>query len=115
MDDQEQARARIADLTAQLNRADHCYFVLDAPEISDQQYDGMLVELERLEEEHPDLRLPESPTQRVGAEPSTQFATVEHAVPFLSLTKCHSLDELIEWDRRLKRHLTKVGYEGPLR
>lgn len=103
--DREQARERIDYLTEELNRHNYLYYVLDAPEISDQQYDAMLVELQELERRFPDLRRPDSPTQRVGAPPSDQFAPVEHTVPMLSLDKCFSGDELIEFDRRLKRTL----------
>ncbi len=103
--DREQARQRIDELTEQLNYHNYRYYVLDDPEISDQQYDAMLVELQQLEEQFPELRRPDSPTQRVGAEPSDEFATVEHTVPMLSLDKSFSGKELIEFDRRLKRVL----------
>ncbi len=103
--DREQARRRIDELTEQLNYHSYRYYVLDDPEISDEQFDAMLVELERLEREYPELRRPDSPTQRVGAEPSDQFPTVEHTVPMLSLDKSFSGDELLEFDRRLKRQL----------
>lgn len=103
--DRDEARQRIEELTAEISHHNYRYYVLDDPEISDEQYDAMLVELERLEEQFPELRLPDSPTQRVGAEPSEQFAPVEHAVPMLSLDKSFDEDELIEFDRRLKRHL----------
>ncbi|MGI5817188.1 MAG: NAD-dependent DNA ligase LigA [Armatimonadota bacterium] len=103
--DREQARERIEKLTGELNYHNYRYYVLDDPEISDQQFDAMLVELERLEEQFPELRQPDSPTRRVGAEPSEQFATVEHDVPMLSLDKSFDEAELIEFDGRLKRHL----------
>ncbi len=103
--DREQAKKRIGELTGELNRHNYLYYVLDAPEISDEQYDAMLMELERLEEQYPDLRRPDSPTQRVGGEPSEIFETVEHSVPMLSLDKSFSEEELVEFDRRLKRHL----------
>lgn len=111
--DREQARERIDHLTGELNRHNYLYYVLDAPEISDQQYDAMLVELEELEGQFPELRRPDSPTQRVGAEPSDQFATVEHTVPMLSLDKSFSDDELIEFDHRLKRTLG-IAADEPL-
>ena len=103
--DREEARERIEELTEELNHHNYRYYVLDDPEISDAQFDAMLVELEQLEEQFPDLQRPDSPTRRVGAEPSDQFATVEHEVPMLSLDKSFDEDELIEFDRRLKRHL----------
>lgn len=103
--DREEARERIEELTEELNYHNYRYYVLDDPEISDAQYDAMLVELEQLEEQFPELRRPDSPTRRVGAEPSDQFDTVEHEVPMLSLDKSFDASELIEFDRRLKRHV----------
>ncbi|MGC9320505.1 MAG: DNA ligase LigA-related protein, partial [Armatimonadota bacterium] len=103
--DREEARERIEELTGELNYHNYRYYVLDDPEISDEQYDAMLAELERLEEQFPELQRPDSPTQRVGAEPSDEFETVEHTVPMLSLDKSFSEEELIEFDRRLKRHV----------
>lgn len=103
--DREQARKRIEELTEELNYHNYRYYVLDDPVISDEQYDAMLVELERLEKQFPEFRRPDSPTRRVGAEPSDQFATVEHDLPMLSLDKSFDESELIEFDRRLKRHL----------
>ncbi|MFP4250289.1 MAG: NAD-dependent DNA ligase LigA [Armatimonadota bacterium] len=103
--DREEARERIEALTGELNYHNYRYYVLDDPEISDAQFDAMLVELKRLEEQYPELARPDSPTQRVGAEPSDQFATVEHELPMLSLDKSFDETELIGFDRRLKRHL----------
>ncbi|NLO08024.1 MAG: NAD-dependent DNA ligase LigA [candidate division WS1 bacterium] len=104
--EREEARERIEELSAELNYHNYLYYVLDAPEISDEQYDAMLVELGRLEEQFPEWRRPDSPTQRVGAAPSEAFAVVEHQVPMLSLDKSFDEDELIEFDRRLKRFLS---------
>jgi DNA ligase (NAD+) len=101
----DEAQDRIDELTAELNHHNYRYYVLDDPEISDEQFDAMLRELERLEEQFPELRRPDSPTQRVGAEPSDQFDTVEHELPMLSLDKSFDETELIEFDRRLKRHV----------
>ena len=103
--DPRAARRRIDELTDELNRHAYLYYVLDSPEISDEQYDAMLVELQQLEEQFPQLRRPDSPTQRVGAPPREGFEVVEHTVPMLSLDKCFSSEELVEFDRRLKRHL----------
>jgi DNA ligase (NAD+) len=103
--ERDEARKRIEELSEQLSYHNYRYYVLDSPVISDEQYDAMLVELERLEEQFPEFRRADSPTQRIGAEPSEQFATVEHAVPMLSLDKSFDEDELVEFDRRLKRHL----------
>ncbi len=103
--ERDEARKRIDELSEQLSYHNYRYYVLDSPVISDEQYDAMLVELEQLEEQFPEFRTPDSPTQRIGAQPSEQFATVEHAVPMLSLDKSFDEDELVEFDRRLKRHL----------
>lgn len=103
--ERDEARKRIDELSEQLSYHNYRYYVLDSPVISDEQYDAMLVELEQLEEQFPEFRRADSPTQRIGAEPSEQFATVEHAVPMLSLDKSFDEDELVEFDRRLKRHL----------
>lgn len=103
--DSEVARDRIDQLTDELNRHAHLYYVLDSPEISDEQYDAMLVELGRLESEFPELKRPDSPSQRVGAPPLEGFEVVEHAAPMLSLDKSFDTEELVEFDRRLKRHL----------
>ncbi len=103
--DRDEARQRIEELTGELNYHNYRYYVLDDPEISDAQYDAMLRELERLEEQFPELQRPDSPTRRVGAEPSDEFETVEHDVPMLSLDKSFDEEELIEFDRRLKRHV----------
>ncbi|HEX9436360.1 MAG TPA: NAD-dependent DNA ligase LigA, partial [Candidatus Limnocylindria bacterium] len=85
------------------------YHVLDAPTISDEQYDGMLRELIRLETEHPELVTPESPTQRVGAPPSERFKPVRHAAPMLSLGNAFGEDELRAFDQRVRKLLGSAG------
>ena len=89
----------------------HRYHVLDDPELADSEFDALLDRLVELENEHPDLVTPDSPTQRVGAEPSGRFATVAHEMPMLSLDKCASKEEFIDWEARCR---TRVGYEGEL-
>lgn len=76
---------RAAQLRAELARYDHAYYVLDAPLVPDADYDARFQELQRLEAEHPELRTPDSPTQRVGGAPLPEFAAVRHAVPMLSI------------------------------
>ncbi len=76
--DRDEARARIAALSAEIQRHNDLYFQQDAPEIEDAEYDRLLRELQALEAEHPDLVLPDSPTQVVGATPATGFATAPH-------------------------------------
>src|SRR5688572_20222895 len=81
----KQAADRAAELRAAIEEANHRYYVLDAPTIDDAAYDALLRELEELEAAHPELRTPDSPTQRVGAAPAAGFAEVRHGVPMLSL------------------------------
>ena len=99
------AASRIAELTELLNYHAHRYYVLDAPEVSDEQYDAWYRELRDLEEQHPELARPDSPTQRVGAPPGEAFGTVVHGVPMLSLDNAFSEPELREFDARLRRFL----------
>jgi DNA ligase (NAD+) len=99
------AASRIAELTDLLNYHAHRYYVLDSPEVSDEQYDAWFRELRDLEQEHPDLARPDSPTQRVGAAPSEAFGTVVHGVPMLSLDNAFSEGELREFDARVRRFL----------
>ncbi|HXH63536.1 MAG TPA: hypothetical protein VNG95_05080, partial [Gemmatimonadales bacterium] len=79
------AAARAAELRRVLERANHAYYVLDRPEISDAEYDRLFRELQALEAAQPALRTPDSPTHRVGAEPSPAFTKHRHLVPMLSL------------------------------
>ncbi len=96
---------RIAQLRAELERHNYLYYVQDTPEISDAQYDALLRELEALEHAHPELLTPDSPTQRVGAAPATEFGTVRHRVPMLSLGNAFGPEEFREFDARVKRGL----------
>ncbi|MBI2537804.1 MAG: NAD-dependent DNA ligase LigA, partial [Gemmatimonadetes bacterium] len=79
------AERRAAELRRILNRANYAYYVLDAPEMSDAEYDRLFRELADLERAHPHLRAPDSPTHRIGAEPAQQFTKHRHLVPMLSL------------------------------
>jgi DNA ligase (NAD+) len=99
--DIEQAKKRIAELREQINYHNYRYHVLDSPEISDAAYDALMVELGRLEEEHPGLITAESPTQRVGAAPVEAFGVVEHPIPLLSLANVFSHEELLAWHKRI--------------
>ncbi len=96
---------RIDKLVALLNHHAYLYYVLDAPEVSDAQYDTWFRELKELEEAHPELARPDSPTQRVGAAPLEAFGTVRHVLPMLSLDNAFTEGELREFDARLKRFL----------
>jgi DNA ligase (NAD+) len=99
------AARRAAELGAAINEANHRYHVLDQPSIADSEYDALMRELQQLEAEHPDLVTPDSPTQRVGAPPSSQFASVRHPQPMLSLANARNEAELRAWAERLERLL----------
>jgi len=96
---------RYAQLVEAINRANHLYYVLDAPEITDAEYDRLMEELRAIESEHPELQSPDSPTQRVGAGPAAQFAVVPHRVPMLSLANAFTADALRAWHERITRLL----------
>jgi DNA ligase (NAD+) len=95
----------VTHLREQIDRHNYRYYVLDDPEVSDAEYDRMMRRLEELEREHPELLTPDSPTQRVGAKPSERFAVVVHRKMMLSLANAMSAEEMIEFDKRIKRFL----------
>ncbi|HZQ49740.1 MAG TPA: NAD-dependent DNA ligase LigA [Candidatus Dormibacteraeota bacterium] len=99
---QDPAR-QIEVLRDEIRRAEHAYYVLDMPEISDAEYDGLFLELRRLEDEHPDLVTPDSPTQRVGGQASEQFAKVRHRSPMLSLQNAFDEAEIRAFDKRVRQ------------
>jgi DNA ligase (NAD+) len=99
--DIETVKKRIAELRERLSYHSYRYYALDSPEISDAEYDRMMVELRELEEQHPELITPDSPTQRVGAAPLAEFGAVEHPIPLLSLANVFSDDELSAWHKRI--------------
>jgi len=103
-------RERAAALSARIAEANYRYHVLDEPAITDAEYDRLMRELEALEAEHPALRTPDSPTQRVGAAPSSAFAEVRHAMPMLSLANAFSDDEVEDFARRIRERL---GRDAP--
>lgn len=96
---------RAEDLARQIEHHRFCYYVLDRPEISDAEFDKLFHELEDLEQKYPDLKSPNSPTQKVGAPPSTEFRQVKHRVPMLSLSNAMSDEELEKWQERIIRAL----------
>ena len=103
----------IQDLRESIHYHNYRYYVLNSPEISDQDYDRFFRELEELEKKYPHLITPDSPTQRVGAPPLESFKTVTHNLPMLSLANAFTEEEIIEFDRRLKRFLkddTEITY-----
>ena len=91
-------REEIAHLTEVLERANHQYYVLDAPEMEDYEYDRLLRRLEELEAAHPELASPLSPTRRVGGEALSKFEKVEHAVPLESLQDVFSPAFPLRWN-----------------
>jgi DNA ligase (NAD+) len=97
--------ARAAWLRAELNRHSHAYYVLDNPTIPDAEYDKLFGELQALEQAHPELVSPDSPTQRVGGKPLPQFAQVRHTIPMLSLNNAFDEDDIVAFDRRVKEGL----------
>ncbi|HZM26652.1 MAG TPA: NAD-dependent DNA ligase LigA [Gemmatimonadales bacterium] len=104
--------ARVEALRSQLERANHAYYTLDAPEITDAEYDRLFRELQSLEAEHPELLTPDSPTQRVGAPPASALAKYRHRRPMLSLANAFSAEELAAWEQRNARLVAEVVSAG---
>lgn len=103
-------KERIEFLSSELERHNHLYYVLDAPVIADYEYDAMLRELETLEAEHPEFASEISPTRRVGGEPLSQFQKVQHPIPLESLQDVFSVEELREFDQRIRDTVQKPLY-----
>ncbi len=97
----ESPSAKIEKLREELRHHEYLYYVLDAPEISDAEYDLLMRELKALEEKHPELITPDSPTQRVGGKPREGFVKVQHSTPMLSLDNAYNEAELRDWERRV--------------
>jgi DNA ligase (NAD+) len=102
---------KIEKLRNELRRHEHLYYVLDAPEIDDAEYDALMNELKKLEAAHPDLVTPDSPTQRVGGKPAEGFKKAQHSRPMLSLDNAYSAEELADWDRRVHELAGKLPVE----
>ena len=102
---------RITALSAELSEHLYRYHVLAAPTISDQEFDRLLAELQALEEAHPALKRPDSPTQRVGGTPTSDFPTVRHAQPMLSLDNSYSRQDVEDFDRRVRQSLHDEAVE----
>jgi DNA ligase (NAD+) len=105
------AESRAAELRRALEHHNHRYYVLDDPEVSDTEYDQLLNELRDLEAEHPELRTPDSPTQRTGADPLDKFEQVRHLQPMLSLANARNEEEMAGWVVRSERYLARQGVE----
>lgn len=101
----QELQQQIETLREQLRYHNHRYYVLDDPEVPDVEYDRLFRELQALEAAHPDLITPDSPTQRVGAAPLTEFGEIKHAIPMLSLGNVFSDEELLAFDKRIHDRL----------
>ena len=104
----EAAEQRAAELRAELDRHNRAYYVLDEPEVGDDIYDQLLDELRAIEAEHPELRSPDSPTQRVGAPPLDRFEPARHHEAMLSLGNARNEEELRAWENRLANYLKRL-------
>jgi len=100
---------RAAELREQLNLHNYRYYVLDDPQVPDSEYDRLMRELQSLEQQFPDLIVPDSPTQRVGAQPLDGFGEVLHRMPMLSLENAFSDTEMVDFDRRVRERLGEAG------
>lgn len=113
------AAKRIGELTNELNEHNHRYYVLNQPSISDFEFDMLLKELQKLEALHPELADENSPTKRVGGDITDNFPKVKHAYPMLSLSNTYSLEEIQEWEERIKKivdgqveYVCELKYDG---
>ncbi len=104
-------KQRIEELQEEIRKHDYLYYVKNQPEISDQQYDKLFRQLQKLEKEHPDLVTEDSPTQRVSEQPLEEFEQVDHSVPMLSVDNTYNEDELREFDKRVRKNLKTKNYE----
>ena len=101
----EEAKKRIEELRREIEYHNYRYYVLDSPVITDEEYDKLFRELVELEEKFPEFKSPNSPTQRVGAPPLKEFKTVKHEIPMLSLDNAFNAEELIAFEKKIKRML----------
>src|SRR5258708_5976674 len=110
----------VQELRDELRRHEHLYYVLDKPEITDAEYDVLMRRLHALETEHPELTVPDSPTQRVGGKPREGFTKVRHTSQMLSLDNALNETELRDFDRRVRdllggepfRYVTELKMDG---
>ncbi len=101
---QPEIKQRVKQLRKQLQEASYAYYVLDAPMLADEVYDRLYRELQSLESEYPELITAESPTQRVGEKPATQFYSVKHNIPLYSLENAFDIAEFAKWQERWLRN-----------
>jgi DNA ligase (NAD+) len=112
MTELEQVAVRAAQLRRELHEASYQYYIEDAPKLSDAEYDRLYHELRAIEAAHPELQTPDSPTLRVGIEPSSQFQKVTHLAPMFSLDNAFNADDLRKWEDRNARIVTEVRSAG---
>lgn len=116
----QNVRARVEALRKELHEHDYRYYVLAEPTISDEAYDRLMRELQDLEQRYPELQSPDSPTQRVGGQPTKEFGTVTHNPPMLSLANSYSEEEIREFDTRVRnllgneevRYVAELKFDG---
>src|SRR6266436_7330640 len=108
--DIEQLAAHVADLRHQIEEAAYQYYVKDSPVLTDAEYDQLMIELQRIEQEHPELQSPDSPTQRVGAGPVQDVPQHRHPIPMLSLANARSEEELRAWHKRAQNILPNATF-----
>lgn len=109
--EEERLAALVADLRHRIEEANYEYHVLDNPTLTDAEYDQLMIQLQRIEQEHPELQTPDSPTQRVGATPTQDVPQHRHPVPMLSLANARSEQELSDWHRRAQNILPNTNFE----
>ena len=112
MTDSERDADRVASLRELLERANRAYYVDADPIMSDLDFDTRLKELEQLEQAHPELADPDSPTRRVGGEPVTGFESATHAVPMTSIDNTYSVEDLRAWHERVLKGLDDLAEAG---
>ncbi len=101
----DQLSSKVEALRQSIRRHEHCYYVLNRPEISDYDFDALLRELEALEKAHPELITPDSPTQRVGSDLIKSFRKIKHAAPMLSIENSYNINDLLDFDKRCRESL----------
>lgn len=109
--EEEMLLTHVADLRHQIEEANYQYHVLDNPTLTDAEYDQLMIELQRIEAEHPELVTPDSPTQRVGAGPVQDVPQHRHPVPMLSLANARSEEEMQNWHKRAQNILPNAAFE----
>ena len=109
--EEERLAARVAELRHAIEEANYQYYVQDNPTLTDAEYDQMMIELQRIEHDHPELQSPDSPTQRVGAGPVQDVPQHRHPVPMLSLANARNEEELLAWHKRAQNILPNAAFE----